>query len=88
MEIYLFCSIWPIGCIAGTWAVWRMMLWAHGGRDCFRQLIMKDPHAEEWYKANPKQIFFRDSPMANVPYHIIDKPEGDSQHGHEHHANY
>lgn len=86
-EIYLFCSVWPIMTIGGVVGGWKLLMWSYGGRESFRQLIMKDPYEEQWYLGNPRSIFYREAPLGSVPTHLVEKPAGDPD-GHKHHNNY
>jgi hypothetical protein len=87
MEIYAFASIWPIMGVGAMWGCWRALLWSYGGREGFRRAVIQEPHEDEWFQANPRQIMYRDSPLANVPHHIVDKPDGHAM-AHNHHENY
>ena len=90
-EIYLICSVWPIALVSCVYGGWRLMLWSYGGRDMFRRMVITDPLDEEWHLANPRQIFFRDAPLAHLPDYLQDyqkslQPKDSPQH--QHHSNY
>ena len=78
LEIYLFCSFYPIMMVVTAYVGWKGLLWSYGGKAEFRKYVIKEPMDQEWFNANPKHVFFRDAPLARVPRHIIDKPSGDS----------
>lgn len=92
IEIYLFCSVWPIGMVATVYAGWRMMLWSYGGRQMFRQAVITDPLDEDWHLANPRQVFFRDAPLAHLPDYLKEYQESleppKDWKPHNHHENF
>ena len=83
-EIYLFCSVWPVfgGCF--IYGLWRLLLWSYGGREEFRRQIIREPLEGEWFLSNPKHVFFREAPLANVP----EKIDPESVTTHTHHKNF
>jgi hypothetical protein len=91
MEIYLICSVWPVTFLGLMYGGWKLLLWSYGGRDNFRRAVITDPLDEQWHLANPRQIFFRDAPLAHLPDYVQDYQKGfevkDSP-PHDHHQNF
>ncbi len=76
LEIYAFCSVFPIAACGLGWVIWRGMIWSFGGRAEMRRLWINEPLKEHWFENDPGKVFFRDAPLSAVPRHITDKPAG------------
>ena len=72
LQYILFASVIPLGTGLSVYASWKCLMWAYGGQKQFVTTVFKEPLQKEWFMVNPKNVFFREAPLSNIPEKLPD----------------